>query len=598
MISRKPIASCIALLAFAAALWTARPASAQEGDSGPTRIVVVISSTDALIADLEHMVVDLAGEEDKWENSVYPNIDIFLFGVDRERPIRFDQLIDGEGARRYQMVIPVSDLDEFIEDNLDPIGIIVDDVKNDDTLYELSDVFEGWMRFDNGYVAFAEKDFINELPKEFDEVLGKHDVLLERGYDIGIQLDNTETSLDERRDGFANFKENVLAGVKKRPDETKEAYALRYANSENSIETLEQIYVESEDITVGLIVDKEKSEGRGDLRLIPVAETELAKFIATLAEEPSHFAGFQAAENAILSGRMNFALDDMLKEQLLEGYELSKPVAHQRIDETEGITDDQKAARKEISDTLFDLFSGIQEISVWDGFVQVTPNDSGLHTGIFAGKTAEGTKVDAIVELLPKGHEGFTSELNVDEAGGVSIHKVSMGDGYPNAFKEFFGDEGAFYVGTSKDAVWLSIGDGALDAMKEGVEAVAAGGGAESDRTILEADLNLLPILKLMYQLRQDGDFDLMQTLNDAAEESSEPEDGEEEEDSETAQMLKDFEWREAAIAALAGENDKIHILLQRSEEGDITGEATSASGILKTIGELIAKFADENLGG
>ena len=69
-------------------------------------------------------------------------------------------------------------------------------------------------------------------------------------------------------------------------------------------------------------------------------------------------------------------------------------------------------------------------------------------------------------------------------------------------------------------------------------------------------------------------------------------------EESETEQMLKDFEWREAAIAALAGENDKIHILLQRSEEGEITGEATSASGVLKTIGELIAKFADENLGG
>ena len=119
------------------------------------------------------------------------------------------------------MVIPISDLDEFIDDNLDPIGIIVDDVKNDDTLYELSDVFEGWMRFDNDYAAFAEKDFINELPKELDEVLGKHDVLLKKGYDIGIQLDNTETSLEERRDGFANFRENVLAGVKKRPDETK-----------------------------------------------------------------------------------------------------------------------------------------------------------------------------------------------------------------------------------------------------------------------------------------------------------------------------------------------------------------------------------------
>ncbi|REJ88701.1 MAG: hypothetical protein DWQ34_21570, partial [Planctomycetota bacterium] len=308
VISRPSKAIWCAFTAFAAALFLTVPAPAQENDSGPTRVVVVISSTEALVADLEHMVVELAGQQDKWDESVYPNIDIFLYGVDRERPIRFDQLIDGEGARRYQMLIPYSDLDEFIQDNLDPIGIIVDQTDNDETLYELEDVYEGWMRVDNEYAAFAEKDFISDLPKELDELLSKHDALLELGYDIGIQLDNTETSVDDRRDGFANFRENVLAGVKKRPDETKEEYALRYANSENSVETLEQLYVESSDITVGIIIDAEKSEGRGDFRLTPVADSELAKFVATLAEEPSAFAGFQPADNAILSGRLNFAL--------------------------------------------------------------------------------------------------------------------------------------------------------------------------------------------------------------------------------------------------------------------------------------------------
>ncbi|REJ72020.1 MAG: hypothetical protein DWQ29_22165, partial [Planctomycetota bacterium] len=76
-----------------------------------------------------------------------------------------------------------------------------------------------------------------------------------------------------------------------------------------------------------------------------------------------------------------------------------------------------------------------------------------------------------------------------------------------------------------------------------------------------------------------------------------EDETDEEEEPSETAQMLKDFQWREAAIEALTGENDKLHILLERSEDGNLSGEGSSAPGILKMIGELIAKFADENLG-
>ena len=518
---------------------------AQDAADTPTRVVIVLRSADEIVADLKHMTVDLAGEEEKWDDAVFPNIDIFLLGVHREKPIRFDQVIDGEGARRLQMGVPYSDLKTFIDENLDPIGIIVKQDKQDKSLYKLSDLYEGWMRTGRGYAAFAEKDFISDIPDDLGDLVQQHAPLLEQGYDVGVLVDNSGMSLEDRRDGYKTFQENVLAGVKKRPDETREAYALRYANSENSLDTMGQVYVESTSITVGLTTDVEKNEGRGELLLVPVEGSELAKHIAELAKEPSLFRNVQSADNAVLSGRLNFALDDMLKEQVIEINKLSRPVAHQKIDEDENIGDAQKKARKQISDLLFDLLDGAVETGVWDGFVEITPHDSGMHTGVFATRTADGTKAAQIVELLPKSRDGYGAEMNVEKAGDVEIHKVTMGEEYPKAFQDFFGKDGVVYVGTSTDAVWLSIGDGSLEAMQAGVAAVAEGGEGEEDRTIARVDLKLLPVLKLMYQLRQDGDFDLMQTLNQAAEESSSPEESDEEEEpSETAEMLKDFQWR------------------------------------------------------
>jgi hypothetical protein len=104
-----------------------------------------------------------------------------------------------------------------------------------------------------------------------------------------------------------------------------------------------------------------------------------------------------------------------------------------------------------------------------------------------------------------------------------------------------------------------------------------------------------------MNQLRKDGDFDLMETLKNRGviEESAPAEEGSEEEaapGAETAQMLKDFEWRDAALEALKGTDDRLHIQLDRVENR-LEGDTTVAPGILKAIGELIAKFARENLG-
>jgi hypothetical protein len=216
-------------------------------------------------------------------------------------------------------------------------------------------------------------------------------------------------------------------------------------------------------------------------------------------------------------------------------------------------------------------------------------------------RAANGNALTKIVELLPAADPQYQSELNVDTAGEVAIHKVTVTANYPKALQQFFGEKAEFYVGVGADAVWLAIGDGAVDAIKAGVSAVGQGAPAQTSPTIASLDLKLMPLIQVMAQLRKDGDFDLMETLKNRGviEESATPEEGSEEEaapGAETAQMLKDFEWRDAALEALKGTDDHVHMQLDRVENR-LEGDTTVAPGILKAIGELIAKFARENLG-
>src|SRR5690606_14271852 len=108
------------------ALLCVTAASPVRAEDPPPRVVVVLKSSDALLADLEHVIAGQAGKKKEWENNVLPNIEIFLFGVDRAQPVRYDQIMGGEGGRREQAIVPVppKDLKLFISDNLDPIDII------------------------------------------------------------------------------------------------------------------------------------------------------------------------------------------------------------------------------------------------------------------------------------------------------------------------------------------------------------------------------------------------------------------------------------------------------------------------------------------
>lgn len=580
-------------LCLTALVLTDRPARADDGDA-PSRVTIYLSSADDIIADLEHLVVDMAEEPDAWEESVFPNIDIFLIGVDWTRPIHFDQVFDAEHGQRPQFSIPVADLDEFILDNLDPLGIIVTPVRRQNDYYELTDVYEGWMRIVDNYAVFGEHE--GDVPKDLMSPAEANEQLLSRGYDVGVQLNNALTALDDRTAAFATFRENTMAAVKKRPQETNEAFALRELTTGQNLEIFERVFVQSSEITIGMIIDSEQDAGRGEFLLTAVPDSDLAATLQLQAQDHSYFARIESNEGATLSGRVNFAFDELLQRQADELYPAMRPVMTQKIDDDETLSDEQKAARTEITGIVLDMLAAGGELGMLDAAIEINPDGAGgTHTMVAGIRVTDGAPVERVLELLPQSSASLQTELNVDEAGDVKIHRLTVsGERYPQGLAEFFGDSGEFFIGTGPDAVWMSGGAGGLEQLKAAIAAVAEAPEGDVDPTIARLDLELLPLLRMMKSLRDEGRLDLMNLFGSGEEEA--PPEGEETDEESTASMLKDFEWRETAIEALSGEEGRLHMEIHR-EEDHLEGTSSVEQGILKAVGELIAKFAKDNLG-
>ena len=268
------------------------------------RIKVVMESPQGFIDDLEYLVVDLAEEKKQWDDNLFPSIDIFLIGVDREAPLRFDVLLNDAGpgeeaGYRFQPSIPVeagrAGLREFITNNLNPIGI--DEKLKRRGYYELTGaVFEGWMRIigdtragEIPYAAIAAKDYESDIPPNMPMPEESHKDILAKGYDLAIEVLNTAEQTELRQAQTGQFVPYLMKDVARKPDEPEARFELRKLSELHKFEQLARIYVESQQATAGLTTNVEKKQGEAEFVLKALPETGLYDFIQTMGVEPSRF---------------------------------------------------------------------------------------------------------------------------------------------------------------------------------------------------------------------------------------------------------------------------------------------------------------------
>jgi hypothetical protein len=585
-------------LAVAATLCVVAPATAESGApqvTQSTRIVTGIPSAELLLEDLSWIIGKLAGEQETWDDTLQPAAEVFLIGVDPSRPVGTDIVLDREGGQRKQFNIPYSNLQEFREENLAPIDI--ESRRRAPDFFELTSEslnYSGWMRTTDNYASIStqQSDVPSGMPSPklaLDALFGS------TGYDAALAARNSASGITDRRAAFEEFRENMLAGISRRPSETPEAFELRKRLAHHQTERLQRLFIEAEELLAGWTTDAAKEEARGELKLSALAGTELAGVIENYGQAASYFAAVPTTDDALVHGRMNIHIDATLQTQADQFYTLVAPVWGQQIDGNDEATAEQKTARHKIADVGLAMLKDGRELKTLDGCIEITPSAGGKHILLAGIRTADGTKAIELIQQLPQALGNLTLELDVDSAEGFAIHRLKpTADKVPDALKTFYGSECEVYVATGSEAVWVAAGSGGLDKLKTTI-ALVKNAKSEPTGDVFIGQVRLGPMIQHLDELAVEIGFSPQKFLGRTPGETSSDESGSG--DRRPGQALLNLDLKGIALPALLEGDDRFSLHV-RQEQGVIQGNVKVERGVLKAAGKVIAKVAAERLDG
>lgn len=605
-----PFRSMIYVVAGAAVLClsqSARTVAAEPADAVPAaRVVAGMGSAQKVLDSLEYLVVDLAGKKKSWDDNIFPNLDIFLIGVSTEHPIRFDFVFDPVNGYLTQAIVPTSNLKEFRLDNLDPIGIGTEVDKKDKNLFEcVGSVYEGWMRYlpkPVPYSVFFKQP--EAIPADMPHPENLHQPLAEKDYMGFLYMANLAEGLDRRRAAFDAYRKTSDESFKKLSTESREQYELRKAMREETLAILKQWLAEIAHGEFGAKIDTDKQSFPTHLTISALPDTSLARELKILAEHASQFGAVQPAKDNILTARINMPLNQERIPGVKTIYELALPVLKERINSSEKASAGEKTARNEIATLMLDVMTeNLTSQKTLDAMLDVAPAN-GKHA-LLMGIAASGQeKINQMIEKIPAAQSGWSVKMNADKAGETTIHELTFGKNPPKSLTEFYGDSNKAWIGVSAGHLWLAGGEGALESLKAAIATVEGAKAPAASGALLVAEMNARPIIQNIDAVMHDPELEILQQINlkgrrqERLKEAKEDQPAaEEKKPGERATgNLATFVWIPTAIAVLEGQPDRMTMSLKLDENGNLVGATDAQGGVLKALGTLIAKFADETL--
>lgn len=560
-------AATLAIMAFA----LATPALAQEagGSADPTAPTIrgVLRNSNLVIERLETIMGLTNAEDQKQTDTLQEYVEIFLFGVDRSKPVRMDIFtVDAESTYRLDVPVEPGNFREFWETNLVPLGIPVQQYAKRPELFRLggsrNDAFTGYMLFQadqrGGYATIAEHaSLLPAQSRESREAEVKN--LLDLPYDAAMHLQNNPEGVEQRHQRFAADKEKVLAELKRRAEETEADFELRKFAAGLQYDETQRIYAETKNLIIGGALTADPPISKVSFNLEALPETPLAASIEILGQAPSRFAGIAAPENATSTGRLLFPLDDFRKEHFLA---MSKRFRENELIHADAIpeaTAEQKEATKKFLNALFDRFDAGVEAGVIDAFMDMTKNEEGVYTVVGGVVSPDAKEWVPALELAPQLKNAPTFKAGVSTLSDVAIHEITFQEDQNPEFAGLFGDR-RLLIGTGGDIVWYAAGPNADDQLKAAIEASATEG--EASPVVMSFQGELLPAFRILDSRQGDRGNP---TLRSKAIESFQEGDG----------QLR---------AEIVRDGDALNGLLEVDK------------GVIRLVGAMLAKISRENL--
>ena len=583
---------------FGSALMAEEPAKLHSG----------LKSADGLIQDMEYLTSKLAKQPGVFNKNIKPNIEIFLIGVNPKLPVGMSLLFTEETGQRNLMQIPVEILkDDFIDGNLDPIGIVADKDRKDKTLYVLSGgVHDGWMRApgNNKYAS------ISKVKADVPEGVVTPDVtlksLFDKGHDFAVYSSNTDAEAKTRTAAFKKLEENRISALKKKPDETQEAFDLRKLILKQRMESTGQLFSETQLIEGGWSTDEANHVGVGQLHWTALPNTDFSKWVTKLEGEKSHFASLSSSDKSIFTARVLMPVTDKNLANLKEVYQHSPTVLKQKIEADTALTPEEKVARVGAVDAGMEALNRSLDIGTIDVFLDIAPSEGPHHSYVLGMRSADNrAQIEALVGHLGKVRTGWSSKVGLETIGETKFHSFTVVNP-PKAMLDFYGGDGTVYVAAGPDFIGFSTGVGSLDVLKKLAEQATTGEKKALD-AFVDVRFHAAKSLEVTHAFMKEKDFDLLQIMQNLglqklSSEAKPVEQGDSERRpaggaaSNKLSALKNFDWQQTAIDAMSGSDDLITIQM-KLVKGAIDSEMKTNEGVLTGVGAVISKFAKENLG-
>jgi len=581
-------------------------------DDGLPTVKIMQAGADRLSDDIK-FVMELSGSRGvkQWPN-VRDVLPAFLGGVDGKKPMRID-VIFGE-KREYRLSIPVADWKDFHANVAGFVGAKGRKIKTGLYFYRGA-AYTGYLRelTKIGYAAISEDQA--KVPADLLPLV-EIQALIDAGYDLAATVTNTEMGADARRKAIVDLQKEALDSLKKLPGESDEDLEIRRVGIVHQMQELERLFADSKELTLGWTTDAEKKEGRLNLELVALENSDLEKSIQQLGMKPSLFSGIKRGEQTTFFGHINHPLDEMRQKHLTEMLGLLEARAIAEIAVNDLVAAENKDATTTATKQFFKMLHAGTAMGVFDGFVDVTEADGARNVAggiraadghaaveVLASLKAAGWDVEIDIVQAPvapaeTGTEATDKDAENADAtpadddkapadavtdakpAAVRFHRVTIPKAGQADFTQLFGADSVMHVATTSDAIYYASGSNGLERVKASMAAAAGATPADDDGTFLETWAKLGPWIDYLKgrRERREADLDLSKLTKE-----------------EKAEREERIEMRDSAISAFAKGQDAIHMKLQRKDQ-KVTGLTVFGEGILRFVGSQIADFSEKTL--
>ena len=508
--------------------------------------VVSISSVNELLGDANYLL-GAAGQQGF--GALIPLIvDPQLNGIDRTKPIGSYITMEGiqnplEDLPGIVLFVPVSDANAVMQTLQLALMAQIEDAAGGLKKVDLGDEEPYYLKVNDGWLFGSNKaEQLADLPEDPGKMLDG----LDQSHDLAVRINIQNIPKPFRDLAVMQIKqgyEGALEGLG--PDGP-------VAGIDLALENMESLIQDSNQITIGMGIDKAKKNTFFDFSFTAVPGSKLAKQMAASVAGKTAFGGFQVPGAAVTAS----STQQLAPEDLQSSLTLINQFRDQVLEELENdptLNDPQiRTSVKEVVDIFFEVGTSTAKTGTVDAAATLLLQDQSM-TFISGAKLAAGDKLDAavrkLVELAKTQPDFPEVKVDADQHKGIHFHTLNV----PIADAEaqlVLGDSLDGVLGIGKDAVYMAFGKNALSTLKQAID--KSGENNAENTAPLKVVVSVGAILKFMASVQPD----------------------------ETLQGLA------AGVETLQG-SDQVNILYETVKDG-IRGTLTIDEGVIELLGKAV----------